>query len=168
MVVSVNEPEVFDLEFYYDKADKVFKKKLDGATVEIINQNTAELSTSETNKIRYEECVAEFLSFRKDSQTNKHLFYNQSLDKLKRIIENVLENNYKKEDGSFPKLSSKKQISNILFDVSHPEFESRIGYVVSNIHHEQGGQPKKFTEKEYVYLWLELNQILYLLNRYKK
>lgn len=168
LVISTNEPEVFDLDFYYDKEDKVFKRKLDEATAEVINQNASEFTNDEANKERYEECVAEFLSFRQGTQSNRALFYNQSLDKLKRIVENTLEKGYKKDDGSFPKLSNKKQISNILFDASHPEFESRIGYVVSNIHHEQGGQPKKFSEKEYVYLWLELNQILYLLNRYKK
>lgn len=168
LVVSTNEAEIFDLDFYYDKKDNLFKRKLDAATVEIINQNTSNLNNNDMNKLRYAECVAEFLAFRNDGQSNKNLFYNESLDKLKRIVENTLEKEYIKEDGSFPKLSNKKQISNILFDTSHPDFESRIGYVISNIHHEQGGQPSKFSEKEYVYLWLELNQILYLLNRYKK
>lgn len=168
LVLSVNETDVFDLDFYYDKKDGLFKRKLDYATIEIINQNTYSLVGDDINRLRYEDCVTEFLAFRQDNGSDIKLFYNQSLDKLKRIVENTLEKEYKKEDGSFPKLSSKKQITNILFDTSHPEFESRIGYVVSNIHHEQGGQPKKFTEKEYIYLWLELNQILYLLNRYKK
>ncbi|MBY0538068.1 hypothetical protein K2P47_01565 [Patescibacteria group bacterium] len=168
LVISTNDAEVFDLDFYYDNKDRLFKRKLDVVTAEVINQNTSDLDTDSANKLRYEECVAEFLAFRHDGQSNKNLFYNQSLDKLKRIVENTLERLYAKEDGSFPKLSNKKQISNILFDGEHPDFENRIGYVVSNIHHEQGGQPKKFTEKEYVYLWLELNQILYLLNRYKK
>lgn len=168
LVISTNDADVFDLDFYYDKKDRLFKRKLDVVTAEVINHNTSDLDTDSANKLRYEECVAEFLAFRHDGQSNKHLFYNQSLDKLKRIVENTLERLYTKEDGSFPKLSNKKQISNILFDGQHPDFENRIGYVISNIHHEQGGQPKKFTEKEYVYLWLELNQILYLLNRYKK
>ncbi|MFM2339643.1 MAG: hypothetical protein RLZZ360_279 [Candidatus Parcubacteria bacterium] len=168
LVISTNEVEVFDLDFFYDKKDRSFKRKLDDVTIEVINRNTSNLDEDDTNKLRYDECVAEFLAFRHDGQSNKHLFYNQSLDKLKRIIENTLEKLYTKEDGTFPKLSNKKQISNILFDDQNPDFENRIGYVVSNIHHEQGGQPKKFTEKEYVYLWLELNQILYLLNRYKK
>ena len=167
LVISTNEPEVFDLDFYYDKADRSFKRKLDAVSTETINQNTLNLADDEINKNRYEECVAEFLSFKHDEKSNRVLFYNQSLDKLKRIVENTLEKDYRKEDGSFPKLSNKKQISNIIFDDSHPEFESRISYVISNIHHEQGGQPRMFKEKEYIYLWLELNQILYLLNRYK-
>lgn len=167
-VSSANEAEVFDLDFYYDNKDKLFKRKLDSVTIEIINQNASNFIADDTNKLRYEDCVAEFLAFRGDIKANENLFYNQSLDKLKRIVENTLEKEYKREDGTFPKLSNKKQISDILFGALHSDFESRIGYVVSNIHHEQGGQPKKFTEKEYVYLWLELNQILYLLNRYKK
>lgn len=168
LIISTNDAEVFDLDFYYDKKDMLFKRKLDSVTAKVINQITSDLDTDSANKLRYEECVAEFLAFRHDGQSKKRLFYNQSLDKLKRIVENTLERHYANEDDSFPKLSSKKQISNILFDGQHPDFENRIGYIVSNIHHEQGGQPKKFTEKEYVYLWLELNQILYLLNRYKK
>jgi hypothetical protein len=167
LTVNTNQSEVFDLDFYYDKTDKIFKKKLDTATTEVINQNAASFDASSVNRIRYEECVAEFLSFKQDVTTDKSLFYNQSLDKLKRIVENTLEVDYQNENGTFPKLSNKKQIANILFDNSHSEFESRTGYVLANIHHEQGGRPKKFIEKEYVYLWLELNQILYLLNRYK-
>ena len=166
LVANTNEEEVFSLDFFYDKKDKVFKRLLDSATIETINQNASNIDS--INKERYEECVAEFLSYKREIKPELNLFYNQSLDKLKRIIENTLENSYQKEDGSFPKLSNKKQVSNILFDGLNTEFENNIEYIITNVHHEKGGQPKKFSEKEYVYLWLELNKILYLLNRYKK
>lgn len=164
LMSEVNNPEVFKLEFYYDKKNKKLKRKLDSITTKTINSNLN--NVKEGNQIRYEECVSEFLSYKRDLLKENIYYYNNSLNNLKKVVENTLQNNFKKEDGSFPKLSNKKQISNIIFDSNETLFEEIIDYVVKNIHHENGGQPKKFTEKEYVFLWLELNKILYLLNRY--
>lgn len=165
LLQATTDSSIFDLEYYYSKDTMEIRRKLDKATTETINSNLNSLEGG--NNERYKEAIAEFLGYKKDLITDKTHFYNDSLNNLKKVVENTLENNYKKEDGTFPKLSNKKQISNILFDSSNHELEQTIDYIIKNIHHESGGQPKKFTEKEYVYLWLELNKILYLLNRYK-
>lgn len=164
LIVKSNNSSVFNLDFYFEKSSRDFRRKLDEVTTESINSNTESLDGD--NKVRYQECVSDFLLYKKDA--NNKLFYNESLDKLKKVVENTLQNNYKKSDGSFPKIHKKKELSNILFDGNNAEFENLIEYVIKNVHHEEGGTPKNFTEKEYVYLWLELNKILYLLNRYKK
>jgi hypothetical protein len=166
LIDNINNSAVFTLEFYFDKKSKQIKRKLDPVTIETINLNAENITTG--NDIRYQECVEEFLSFKRDFSENNNLFYNNSLDKLKRVVENTLKNEYVRDGGLYPKISDRKQISNILFDKENTDFENRIKYIVENIHHEKSGQPKKFSEKEYTYLWLELNQILYLLNRYKK
>jgi len=164
LIGNINNPAVFKLDFHYDNESKQIKRKLDAVTTEIINNNANEIDAG--NNARYQDCVDEFLQFKRSLIKDPMFFYNQSLDRLKRVVENTLKNKYSRSDGTFPKLSDRKQISNILFGNQHAEFENRIGYIIENIHHEKEGQPKKFTEKEYVYLWLELNQILYLLNRY--
>ena len=166
LLSATTDSSVFNLEYHYSKADKEIRRKLDAATTEVINFNLNNLI--EGNGERYKEAIAEFLSYKKELAKDKAHFYNDSLNNLKKVVENTLENNFKKEDGNFPKLSNKKQISNIVFDSENHELEHTIDYIIKNIHHESGGQPKKFTEKEYVYLWLELNKLLYLLNRYKK
>jgi hypothetical protein len=166
LIVESNNSDVFKIDFYYDKINKDFRRKIDSVTSESINSNNNDLDGD--NKNRYQQCVSDFLSYKRDLITGKKLFYNDSLNNLKKVIENALQNDYKKEDGSSPRLHNKKELSNILFDSSNSDFESRIDYIIKNIHHEEGGQPKIFTEKEYIYLWLELNNILYLLNRYKK
>jgi len=164
LILKSNNPSVFKLDFYFDKSNRDFRRKIDEITTESINSNTDSLDGD--NKIRYQECVSDFLLYKKDS--NNKLFYNESLNNLKKVVENTLQNNYTKTDGSFPMIHKKKELSNILFNDNNTEFENLIEYIIKNIHHEKGGQPKNFTEKEYVYLWLELNTILYLLNRYKK
>lgn len=166
LIAESNNSSVFNLDFYYDSGERCFRRKLDVITTESINLNRSELDGE--NKTRYEECVSDFLSYKRDLTKDNKLFYNESLNNLKKVVENSLHNNYKKEDGSFPMIHKKKELSNILFDNSSIEFENLIEYVTKNIHHEAGGQPKVFTEKEYIYLWMELNTILYLLNRYKK
>lgn len=166
ITLKANNSNIFNLDFYYDEKSHKFKRKLDEISTDSINFNNTNLDGD--NKIRYQECVSDFLLYKKDGAKSNKLFYNESLDKLKRVIENTLQNKYKKPDGSFPMLHKTKEISNILFDNSNSDFEGLINYVVKNIHHEKGGTPKNFTEKEYLYLWLELNKILYLLNRYKK
>lgn len=168
LLEDVNNPSVFNVDFYYDKKDRCLKRKLDDITTVTINSNLDSLQ--EGNLKRYEECVAEFLSYKRELVSNgeRVLFYNDSLNNLKRVVENALQNNFKNENGEAPKISNKVQISNILFDSKNPELEHTIDYVIKNIHHDSSGQPRKFTEKEYIYLWLELNKILYLLNRYKK
>ncbi|MFZ4631678.1 MAG: hypothetical protein ACOYL8_00550 [Patescibacteria group bacterium] len=166
IIYKSNNESVFNLDFYYDKETHNFKRKLDEVSMESINFNDANLDGD--NKTRYQECVSDFLSYKKDSAKSNKLFYNESLDRLKRVVENTLQNKYKKPDGSSPRIHDKKELSNILFDNNNPDFENLIGYIVKNVHHEEGGTPKNFSEKEYLYLWLELNKILYLLNRYKK
>jgi hypothetical protein len=165
LLVKTNNPSVFNLNFYFDKDNSDFRRKLDEVTTESINSNIDNLDGD--NKVRYQECVSDFLLYKKDAIKDNKLFYNESLNNLKKVIENTLQNNYKKTGGTFPKIHKKKELSNILFDDSNVDFENFINYVVKNVHHEEGGQPKIFTEKEYTYLWLELNNILYLLNKYK-
>ncbi|HEY0980064.1 MAG TPA: hypothetical protein VGE18_01500 [Candidatus Paceibacterota bacterium] len=166
LVIESENSSVFNIDFYYDKKAHVFKRKLDKASIELVNSNRDDLGGD--NKIRYEKCVSDFLLYKKEKTKNNKLFYNESLGNLKKVVENTLQNNYKKGDGTFPRLHNKRELSNILFDGNNTEFENLVDYVIKNIHHEQEGQPKIFTEKEYVYLWLELNKILYLLNRYRK
>ena len=166
LLVNSNNTNVFNLDFHFDKQNRDFRRRIDQITTESINSNNKELEGD--NKIRYEECVADFLLYKKDIIKNNKLFYNKSLNNLKKVVENTLQNNYKKPDGTFPRIHDKKQLSNIIFDDNNSDLENFIDYVIKNIHHETGGKPKIFTEKEYVYLWLELNKILYLLNRYKK
>lgn len=166
LIVQSNNSKVFNVDFYYDNKSKDFKRKLDKVAVETINFNDANLEGD--NKDRYQECVSDFLSYNRELIKSNRLFYNESLDRLKRVIENTLQNKYKRTDGGFPMIHNKKELSNILFDGSNTDFENLVSYVVKNVHHEEGGTPKNFNEKEYVYLWLELNKILYLLNRYKK
>ncbi len=163
---KTNNSSVFNIDFYYDTKKFVFKRKLDDVTVESVNFNNKNLDGA--NNVRYQECVSDFLSYNKSSIKTNKFFYNESLDKLKRVVENTLQNKYKRADGSFPKISGAKGIANILFDDNNVDFENLISYITKNIHHEEGGTPRNFSEKEYIYLWLELNKILYLLNRYKK
>lgn len=165
LIINSNNPSVFNLDFYYDTKKYSFRRKIDGVTARLINSNDSNLEGD--NKIRYQECVSDFLLYKKDIINSDKLFYNKSLENLKKVVENTLQNGYKKTDGTFPRISDKKQLSNILFSDNNSDFENFLDYVIKNIHHEAGGQPKKFTEKEYVYLWLELNNILYLLNKYK-
>ena len=166
LFLNSNNSNVFNLDFYFEKDSGDFRRKLDEISTESINSN--EESLGGDNKIRYQECVSDFLLYKKDIIKDNKLYYNESLDKLKKVVENTLQNNYKMKDGTFPMIHKKKELSNILFDNSNPIFENLIEYIIKNVHHEEGGQPKNFTEKEYVYLWLELNKILYLLNKYKK
>jgi hypothetical protein len=166
LLVNSNNSNVFNLDFCFDKTSGNFTRKLDEISTESINSN--EKSLDGDNKIRYQECVSDFLLYKKDIIKNNRLYYNESLDKLKKVVENTLQNSYKRPDGTFPMIHKKKELSNILFDNSNPIFENLIEYIIKNVHHEEGGQPKNFTDKEYVYLWLELNKILYLLNKYKK
>jgi hypothetical protein len=165
LITNSNNPSVFSLDFHFDTENNDFRRKLDEVDTQLINSNDNHLEGD--NKIRYQECVSDFLSYKRDIIKNNKLFYNESLDRLKKVVENTLQNNYKRPDGTFPKIHEKKQLSNILFDDNNPDFENLIGYIIKNIHHEEGGSPKNFTEKEYIFLWLELNKILYLLNRYK-
>lgn len=166
LMFATTDSSVFNLEYHYSKTDQEIRRKLDKATIETVNVNLSSLEGG--NNARYEEAVSEFLSYKKELINGKVHFYNDSLNNLKKVVENTLKNNYTKEDGNYPRLSNKKQISNILFDSANPELENTLDYIIKNIHHESGGQPKEFTEKEYIYLWLELNKILYLLNRYKQ
>ena len=166
LLLQSSNQNVFNLDFYYDKQTQNFRRKLDEVNIELINKNDSSLDGD--NKIRYQECVSDFLSYKRDTTIEGKLFYNESLNKLKKVIENTLQNNYKRTDGTFPKIHEKKQLSNIIFNNNNLDFETFIDYVIKNIHHEDGGQPKNFTEKEYIYLWLELNSILYLLNRYSE
>ncbi len=165
LIASSNNPSVFNLDFYYDKKNHDFRRKIDEINTRLINSNDSDLEGD--NKIRYQECVSDFLLYKKDVIKSDKLFYNKSLDNLKKVVENTLQNGYKRSDGTFPRIHEKKQLSNILFNDSNSDFENFLDYVIKNVHHENGGQPKNFTEKEYVYLWLELNNILYLLNKHK-
>lgn len=166
LIKNSNNQKVFNIDFLYDEKNHNFKRKLNEVTIETINFNNDNLDGD--NKNRYQECVSDFLLYKRDIIKNNKLFYNESLDRLKRVVENTLQNNYKKPDGSFPMIHKIKELSNILFNDSNPDFEKLVSYIIKNVHHEEGGTPKNFNEKEYVYLWLELNNILYLLNRYKK
>ncbi len=166
LMVDSNNSNIFDLDFCFDKDIREFKRKLDDVTVESINKNDNSLEGD--NKLRYQECVIEFLSYSRKNDGGDKLFYNNSLDRLKKVFENTLRIKYERTEGNYPKISNKKQISNIIFDKENETFEAMIDYIVKNIHHENGGKPNNFTEKEYIYLWLELNKILYLLNIYSK
>lgn len=104
IINSANNTNVFNVDFYYDTRGCEFKRKLDEVTTNSINLNGGSLDGD--NKIRYEECVADFLSYKCNVSKNK-LFYNESLDKLKKVIENTLQNNYKRSDGTFPKIHEK-------------------------------------------------------------
>jgi hypothetical protein len=163
LIGNINNPAVFKLDFYFDPESIQIKRKLDAATTETINGNL-----EGGTQVRYEQAVAEFLSYKKDLTSAEAHFYNDSLNNLKKVVENTLENNFTDNDGRSPRLHNEKEISNIIIGSRNPELEQLICYIIKNIHHEAGGQPKKFTEKEYVYLWLELNKILYLLNRYAR
>jgi hypothetical protein len=161
---QLNNPNVFDVDFYYDVQDEEIKRKLDSVTIEMINSNIDKFDDNDGNGEKYEACVAEFLSFK--GVASSKTFYNTSLDNLKRVVENTLQNKYKDKHGKYPKLNKVKEITNILFDNRCEEFEGLVTYVVQNIHHERDGFPKQFTPKEYTFLWLQLNLILFLLHTY--
>jgi hypothetical protein len=150
---------IFNLDFYFDESDKKLKRKIDLITTSNINHVSQGLD--DQNKDLYEQCVSEFLTFSLPSN-GLNDFYHESLDRMKEIIENYLTLNY-----SGFRISKIKPLFDILFDGQNEEFKSILEYVVKKIHHNDSGNRIHLNQKEYIYIWLELNKILYLLKRYK-
>jgi hypothetical protein len=150
---------VFNLDFYFDESDKKLKRKIDPITTSNINEVSQGLD--EQNKDLYEQCVSEFLTFSLPSN-GLNDFYHESLDRMKEIIENHLTLNY-----ADVRISNKNRLSDIIFNGQNEDFKSILEYVVKKIHHNDTGNRIQLNQKEYIYIWLELNKILYLLKRYK-
>jgi len=150
---------IFNLDLYFDESDNKLKRKIDPITTSNINEVSQGLD--EQNKDLYEQCVSEFLTFSLPD-TSLNDYYHESLDRMKEIIENHLTINY--DDV---RISNKNRLSDIIFNGQNEEFKSILEFVVKKIHHNDTGNRIQLNQKEYIYIWLELNKILYLLKRYK-
>jgi hypothetical protein len=157
-VFDIINDEGFELDFFWDVEKGEIRNKIDTANTHIIN----EVATSmvEGNKEMYEQSVQDFLCYRETTGKARNDFYHESLDRMKDLIQNVLT---LKHNGI--KISEKSRIEDILFAGKSPEFNSIIEMVIKHIHHDTMGSRLSINEKTYKYLWLELNNWLYLLSR---
>ena len=150
---------VFKLNFYFDEKNSRITRIIDLGVEHVINENL--LSLDQQNKRLYEECVLNFISFNKSVLKDNNSYYHEELDKMKELIDNVLTIKF---NGC--RLAEKDKIVGIIFDSNNQTFISVLNYVIKKIHHNESGVRENLNEKEYLYIWLELNKILYLLNRY--
>ena len=144
--------EQFDLDYYWNKKTKRIERKLDEINIGIINQNIQKVSKD----FDYQSCIDEFLKPRKD--INK----NHSLNHLKSVLESIAKSKGVVKPFSY----DKKKFVDKLFPGKQPDyFKSCLEFIISNIHHPQdNGIPYNFTEQEYVYWWLKINNLIYILN----
>ena len=104
--------------------------------------------------------MEEFLTFELSNQSLND-FYHESLDKMEEVLENVLTIHHK------AKISEKSKLVDILFDGKNAEMKNMLDFVITKIHHNSTTKRIKINKKEYNYLWLELNKIIYLVIKYK-
>ena len=157
-ITDAIQDDIFDLDFYFDCITNQIKRKIDPITTNTINKVSSSLVDS--NKELYSQCVSGFLNYTLP-KTNKNDFYHESLDRMKEVLENYLTLYH---DGC--KLNDKKLVD-ILLDNKDNDIKSVLNYIIKNIHHNQG-ERSNLNEKEYNYIWLEINKIIYLVQKYKK
>jgi hypothetical protein len=154
---KINSP-LFDLECYVDK-EYIIKKKIDPITTN--NINTISKTLKAKNQELYDNCVSSYLGYTvKSKNTN---WFHEELDKMIDILQNVLGLYY----------NGARLTGNLLrteiFGGENSEFDQLMIFILKHIHHDDPNNVRiPIKEKEFNYLWLEINKIIYLLIKYKK
>jgi hypothetical protein len=157
---------LLNLNYSYNKATKTFNRKIDKDTEQIIKINSANIKQKETkeNWLQYSQSVDNFLLI-KGKVSQEDLLDN--LVRLKGVFERTVANKW---PGT--RIGNKKEILDKLFNKHGGDINTQtnsLAFIIKNIHHSQKNKngkttPYKFTKKEYVYWWLELNKLIYLVS----
>ena len=51
--------------------------------------------------------------------------------------------------------------------ILNEEMKNILKFIITKIHHNETGTRSKINKKEYNYIWLELNKLIYLVTKYK-
>ena len=142
---------LFNLDYFYDSTNNRIVRKLNNGVAASINLNLQELAHKES----YANCVDEFL------EPSGNLDKLKALENIKNVFQDILS-----EKGV--KISEKSKVINLLTPGKNP---NNLEFIIKNIHHSQldraTGRVEKyrFTDNEFVYWWLEINNFIYLLTK---
>lgn len=157
-IIKIISNPIFNLDFYFDEKDFKIKRKVDPITTQ--NINFINESLEKRNQDLYQKCVEEFLTFVDHGKSTSD-FYHESLDRMKEVLENILTIHYQ------TRLSETNKFTNLLFDGQNEEMKNILKFIITKIHHNETGTRSKINKKEYNYIWLELNKLIYLVTKYK-
>jgi hypothetical protein len=150
----------FDLDYKWDFKNNELKRTLDEGNLSIIDSNIKNIKQDKDNFLIYQECLDDFLKIDNITKHQKQQsFFHDSLHKIKELFENIL----KKYDL---RISNKKPIARKITNSNNNDYMIKtIEFIVKNIHHNQEGKRYPFSEKEYLYWWLEINKLIYLIEK---
>lgn len=146
----------FDLDYFWNENTSQIERKLNEINTMLVNDNLKNINSV----FEYSKCVDEFLKPVKD--INK----NDTLGHLKNVFESVAKSQGLKKPWSG---KDKNTLINFLSKGKSPDYLiKQIEFIISSIHHpKDDGTRYQFTDNEYLYWWLEINNFIFILNNQK-
>ncbi len=157
IVTKINS-QFFDLDFEFNSEIGLLQKKIDPITTHSINTISKDLEKS--NQEIYDKCVSDYLGY--SFKTKDNNWKHEQLDNMKEILENIYYKEYSKRLKS-----NTDELRGVLFDGNYKPLDNVLDFLIKNIHHNETGKRMPINDKQFNYLWLELNKIIYLLLKYK-
>lgn len=148
---------------------------LDLADAAIINENLSsiEKDQSSENLTEYKKAIEEFLGL--DKSDKDPLFYYHALGRLKNVYQRTVSTKIIKTGGPARLKDTKTILNHIFKDTSKLGVEiprETLEFIKKNIHHDNENKsgiptPYKFSRNEYIYWWLQINNLIYLIQNSK-
>jgi hypothetical protein len=161
----------FNLGYEYNIHTSKIERTIDEVDNLIIkkNMNSIKENQNSDNYIAYQSCVDDFI---KISPNNSSDDLYGSLGRMKKVLERTIGSKIKVHNGQPLRISNTNTILNKIFKDNNKEIstqENILSFIIERIHHDQEDSdniptPYKFNKSEFIYWWLEMNNLIYLIN----